>query len=212
MFALPAAASAGGLDVRLGAMWPSADSILFDDDAELYFVSDGDWVGFTGGAEYNMKLVDNLELGFHIDGHGKKVDTAYRDFVREDESDIRQTLELAIVPMGVTLRLVPTGRRAKIAPFVGVGGDVVFYEYKEYGDFIDFFDPELPVIFDSFQSDGVTVGVHVTAGVRFYVSDDFAVVGEARYLWAEDDMDEDFRGNRIDLGGIAATLGVHVRF
>jgi hypothetical protein len=93
-----------------------------------------------------------------------------------------------------------------------VGGDLVVYEYKEYGDFIDFFDPELPVIFDSFQSDGVTVGFHATAGLRFYVSDDFAVVGEARYLWAKDDMDDDFRGNRIDLGGIAATLGVHVRF
>jgi hypothetical protein len=210
--ALPAAAAAGGLDVRLGALWPSADSILFDDDEELYFVNDGDWVGFTGGAEYSIKLVDNLEVGFHLDGYGKHVDTAYRGFEHEDGGDIRQTLELATVPLGVTLRLVPTGRRAKIAPFLGVGGDVVFYEYKEYGDFIDFFDDDLPVIFDSFQSDGVTVGVHATAGVRFYVSDDVAVVGEARYLWAEDDMDDDFRGYRIDLGGIAATLGVHIRF
>ena len=68
VFALPACATAGGLDVRLGAMWPSADSILFDDDSELYFVSDGDWVGFTGGAEYSMRVVDNLELGLHVDG------------------------------------------------------------------------------------------------------------------------------------------------
>jgi hypothetical protein len=212
VFALPAAAAAGGLDVRLGANWPSADSILFDDDNELYFVTDGDWVGFTGGAEYSIKLVDNLELGFHVDGYGKHVDTAYRGFTREDGSDIRQTLELDIVPIGVTFRLVPTSRSAKIAPFVGVGGDLVVYEYKEYGDFIDFVDPDLPVIFDSFRSDGVTVGVHATAGVRFAVSDDVAVVGEARYLWAKDDMDDDFRGNRIDLGGIAATLGVHIRF
>ena len=212
VFALPAAAAAGGLDVRLGAMWPSADSILFDDDEELYFVNDGDWIGFTGGAEYSLKVIDNLELGFHVDGYGKHVDTAYREFVREDGSDIRQTLELDTVPLGFTLRLIPTGRRARVAPFVGVGADVVFYEYKEYGDFIDFFDPALPVIFDSFRSDGVTVGAHATAGVRFFVSDDFAVVGEARYLWAKDDMDDDFRGNRIDLGGISATLGVHIRF
>jgi len=212
LVALPAAADAGGLDVRLGANWPSADSILFDDDEELYFVSDGDWVGFTGGAEYSLKLVDNLELGFHVDGYGKNVDTAYRDFVRDDGSDIRQTLELDIVPVGVTVRLIPTSRRAKVAPFLGVGGDLVLYQYKEYGDFIDFFDPDLPVIFDSFQSDGVTVGVHVTGGLRFYVSDDFAIVGEARYLWAKDDMDDDFRGNRIDLGGWSATLGLHIRF
>lgn len=212
VFALPASAAAGGLDVRLGAMWPSADSILFDDDEELYFVNDGDWVGFTGGAEYSLKVVDNLELGFHIDGYGKNVDTAYRGFEHEEGGDIRQTLELDIVPMGFTLRLIPTSRRAKVAPFVGVGADLVLYEYKEYGDFIDFFDPDLPVLFDSFVSDGVTVGFHATAGVRVFVSDDFAVVGEARYLWAEDDMDDDFRGNRIDLSGIAATLGVHIRF
>jgi hypothetical protein len=211
-FALPAAATAGGLDVRLGAMWPSADSNLFDDDDELYFVNDGDWVGFTGGAEYSIKAANNLELGFSIDGYGKHVDTAYRDFVRDDGSDIRQTLELDVVPIGVTLRLIPTGRNAKIAPFLGVGPDLVLYEYKEYGDFIDFFDPTFPVISDSFRSDGVTVGVHATAGVRFFVSDDVAVVGEARYLWAKDDMDDDFRGNRIDLGGISATLGVHIRF
>jgi hypothetical protein len=212
VFALPAAAAAGGLDVRLGAMWPSADSILFDDDEELYFVNDGDWVGFTGGAEYSLKLVDNLELGLHVDGYGKNVDTAYRGFEHEEGGDILQTLELDIVPIGVTLRLIPTGRRAKIAPFVGVGADLVLYEYKEYGDFIDFFDPDLPVIFDSFASDGVTFGLHATAGVRVFVSDDIAIVGEARYLWAEDDMDDDFRGNRIDLSGIAATVGVHIRF
>ena len=114
--ALPAAAAAGGLDLRLGAFWPKADSNLFDDDSELYFVTDGDWVGFTGGAEYSMKLANNLELGVHLDGYGKHVDTAYRDFVRDDGSDIRQTLELDTAPLGFTLRLIPTGRRAKVAP------------------------------------------------------------------------------------------------
>lgn len=210
--ALPAAAAAGGLDLRLGAFWPNADSNLFDDDSELYFVTDGDWVGFTGGAEYSMKLADNLELGFHLDGYGKHVDTAYRDFVRDDGSDIRQTLELDTAPLGFTLRLIPTGRRAKVAPFVGVGGDMIFYEYKEYGDFVDFFDPTLPVIFDSFRSDGLAWGFHATGGVRVFVSDDVAIVGEARYIVAKDDMDDDFRGNRIDLGGVFATLGVHIRF
>ena len=89
---------------------------------------------------------------------------------------------------------------------------MVFYEYKEYGDFVDFFDPDLPVIPDSFRSDGVAWGFHATGGVRVFVNDDFAIVGEARYLVAKDDMDDDFRGNRIDLGGVFATLGVHIRF
>jgi len=47
---------------------------------------------------------------------------------------------------------------------------------------------------------------------------DFAIVGEARYLWSAKDMGDDFAPtepgfkNRIDLSGWTWTVGVHVRF
>jgi hypothetical protein len=44
------------------------------------------------------------------------------------------------------------------------------------------------------------------------VSDDVSIVGEARYYWSKTDMGDDFRNTEIDLGGLAATVGVHVRF
>ena len=47
---------------------------------------------------------------------------------------------------------------------------------------------------------------------------DIAIVGEAKYLWAHDDMGDDFLPNapglvnRIDLSGWIFTGGVHLRF
>jgi len=209
-------ASAAGLDVRFGGFFPSADSHLFDDDSALYTVSDGDWKGFAGGMEGNFILTKNVELGLSIDGYGRSVDTQYRDYERDNGAPIFQTLTLETLPVGVTIRFVPTSRRAKIAPFIGGGGDVVFWWYKEHGDFVDFFDPTLPVIHDSFQSHGTAFGFHGEAGLRVSVNDDISIVGQAKYTHAkEDHMGEDFsniRSPALDLSGWTGTIGMHIRF
>lgn len=211
-------ASAGGLDVRLGAFFPRADSNLFYDDEELYLVQKSDWVGFAGGVEYNQVMAKNLELGIHVDGYGKTIDTSYREFVRPDDSEIYQTLRLNVVPFGLTVRLVPTSKRTKVAPYVGGGIDLFYWKYEEWGDFIDFWDPEMAIYNDAFYSSGVAFGFHATGGVRFYLNRDFAIVAEGRYQWAEAEMGDDFAPtepgliNRLDLSGATAYLGVHVRF
>jgi len=210
--ALPAAANAGGLDLRIGGFQPHANSNLFDDDAELYTVRKRNWRGITGGAEFSSRIARNFEIGFNLDGYGKELDTHYRDVVREDGSEIRQTLKLTIVPVGVTVRLVPTSRHTRIAPFIGAGVDAFFWKYEEFGDFVDFVDPANPIIADSFRSDGVATGFHVAGGLRLFVSDDFGVTGEVRYTVAKGNMGDDFAGNRIDVGGFGATVGVHFRF
>jgi opacity protein-like surface antigen len=215
--ALPGSASAGGLDLRVGAFLPSADSNLFDDDADLYIVNgeritDGKWRGFTGGAEVQVSLSREVELGFHIDGYGRKLHTAYREFEGPGGRDVQQTLDLTVVPMGITLRVAPGGRHATVVPFAGVGADLIYWKYEEFGEFIDFVDPSLPIINDSFRSDGVKPGFHVSGGLRFALSHDFSLVGEARYQFAKADMGDDFRGNKVDLGGLSATLGLHIRF
>lgn len=213
---LPATSSAAGLDVRIGGFFPSADSHLFDDNNSLYTVSDGDWKGFTGGVEGNFILARNVELGLHIDGYGRSVDTEYRDYENENGSPIFQSLKLETIPIGFSLRFVPTSRRAKIAPYVAVGGDVVFWRYREIGDFVDFFDPELPIIPDSFESTGAAFGFHAAAGLRVSLNEDISIVGEGKYMYAkEDNMGDDFRNIEspaLDLSGWYGTIGVHVRF
>ena len=211
-------ARASGLDVRLGAFVPNANSNLFLDDESLYFVSKSDWVGFTGGAEYNHVLAKNIEMAVFVDGYSRTIDTSYRDWTRPDGSDIFQTLKLQMVPFGLTLQVVPTSKRTKLAPFLGGGVDLFYWKYEEWGDFIDFWDPDLPVYEDYFISDGVTFGFHATGGVRIYFNRDFALVVRGVYQWAEADMGGDFspnepgQFNRLDLSGASVTFGLHIRF
>ncbi len=118
-----------------------------------------------------------------------------------------------MVPLGVSLRAVPTSRRARVAPFVEVGADVVFYEYREFGDFIDFQDPTRAIYSDAFKASGAAPGFHVAGGIRVPVSDDFNIVGQYRYQIAKKkDMGDDFGGLALDLNGGMATFGVNIRF
>ena len=217
-------ARAGGFDVRLGAYFPSANSNLFEDINSLYArgasfgtdtppgVQKSDWQGFFGGIEYNHKVAHNVELAVSVDGYSKTLDTSYRDYVREDDSPIQQTLHLNVVPVGVSVRFVSTNRHTKVAPFLVLGADAMVYRYEEYGDFVDFFDDDRPVIADSFVSGGVGFGLHAAGGLRFALGDDFAIVTEGRYFWSKKNLGDDFSQNRIDLGGWAVTAGFHVRF
>jgi opacity protein-like surface antigen len=224
-------ARAGNLEMRLGAFFPRADSgarapndfDLFRDVSALYTKSDelhpvtkSDWIGWFGGAQYNFKIAKNLEFGIGIDGYGRTLDTEYTDYERDNGMPIYQTLKLDIVPTSLELRLIPTSRNARIAPFLGVGFDLIYWKYEEFGDFIDFTDPDLPVLPDSFIADGLNPGWHVSAGVRFGITDDVGIVAQGRYMWGKakmgGDFDDDFPNNRLDLSGVSATLGVSLRF
>jgi hypothetical protein len=114
--------------------------------------------------------------------------------------------------------VIPTGKNSPVAPYVGVGIDAIFYSYREYGDLIDFFDPELTIYDDEIQATGAALGVHAVAGLRVYLNHDVAIVGEGRYQWAKKDMGDDFAPNepglvnRIDLSGASFTVGLHIKF
>jgi hypothetical protein len=226
LVAAAGSASAGGLDVRIGGFFPRGNDTLFADLNSLY-TPDGDqnhgvrardFRGVFGGIEYNTLIVPHLELGVHLDAYGKTLETSYRDYTREEDVEIQQRLKLSIVPLGATLRVIPTGKNSPVAPYLGVGIDAIFYSYKEYGDLIDFFDPELTIYDDEIQATGAALGVHAVAGLRVYLNRDVAIVGEGRYQWAKKDMGDDFAPNepglvnRIDLSGASFTIGLHVRF
>lgn len=216
---VPLQAAAGSVEVRLGAFLPRADSSLFADTADLFGTQKSDWRGFSGGLEFAGELAPNVELGVHVDGYSRSLDTSYREFTRPSGREIQQTLELTMVPVGLTLRLVPGQRHAFVRPYVGGGVDLIFWKYEEFGDFIDFDSANLDIVADAFQSDGVKVGFHAVGGLRLRLSDDFSLTGEARYQFGgRPVMGDDFeaRGpgleNKLDLNGASFTAGINLRF
>jgi len=216
--AAPATAQAASLQLRIGGFIPRADSNLFRDDSELYTVDKEDWRGVTGGAEFTFEPSDHVEFGLHLDGYSRTVDTNYRNYTRPSGSEILQSLRLTLVPLGATLRLLPTDRYATLQPYVGVGPDLVFYKYEEFGDFIDFGSEDLDIDSDHFRSEGVKPGFHVVGGLRVRLGHDFSVLGEARYQWARARMGDDFRPQpgqdalRLDMSGLSAVVGLSIRF
>ncbi len=226
LVAAAGSASAGGLDVRIGGFFPRGSDTLFEDLNSLYTPDENpdhgvkakDFRGVFGGIEYNTVILPYVELGVGLDGFGKTVESSYRDYTRPGDVEIRQKLKLNIVPLGATLRFMPTDKSAPVAPYVGAGVDAIFYTYEESGDFIDFWDPDLTIHEDDFKANGAALGVHVVGGIRVYLNRDFAIVGEGRYQWAKKDMGGDFAPNepglvnRIDLSGASFTVGLHVRF
>jgi len=153
-------AGAAGFDARIGAYFPRGDETLFQDDRSLYFVDKSDFYGLYGGVEFNKVLMRNVELGISLDGYERTTDTSYRDYTHSDGGEIRQSLKFRQVPLGVTIRFLPTSKRAKVVPYVGGGVDAIFWNYEEFGDLIDFQSPDCdtdvgcPIVPDHFRSHG----------------------------------------------------------
>jgi hypothetical protein len=216
--AVPATGSAASLQLRIGGFMPRADSLLFRDLTELYTVDKDDFHGVTGGAEFTFEPSDHVEFGLHLDGYSRTVDTSYRNYTRPSGNEIFQSLRLTVIPLGATLRLLPTDRYATLQPYVGVGPDIFFYKYEEFGDFIDFGSDDLDISSDHFRSENAAPGFHVTGGLRVRLGHDFSVLGEARYQWAKDEMGDDFRQQpgqpplEIDMSGLSVVVGLSIRF
>lgn len=226
---LASGAQAGSLDLRGGAFFPNGDTgsrternfDLFKDVESLYTrhgrnIRKSDWIGALGGAQYNFKIARGLEIGLGVDGYSRTLDTEYRDYERDNGQPIRQRLRLEIVPVSAELRLTSTRRYDRVKPFLAIGADLFYWRYEEFGDFVRFSDPALPVREDSFVSDGATPGFHVSGGLRIGITDDVGLIAQGRYQWGSTNMGkgfrDDFPDNKLDLSGATATLGINVRF
>ncbi|MBK5257477.1 MAG: outer membrane beta-barrel protein [Vicinamibacteria bacterium] len=208
----PQEARASGVEARIGGMVPRAKSILFDDSVILYQVEKKDFAGVFGGIEFTKSLAPNIELGLSIDGYGKEIPTTYRDFTRPSGREIDQTLRLVIVPTSAIIRVVPSGRYRTLAPYAGVGVAAMFWQYEEFGDFIDFDRNDLPVVSDSFKSNGATTGFVLNAGLRYRINEDVQVTADFRNFSGKQKMGGDFAPNEIDVSGAAFTLGFRLTF
>ena len=206
------AAHASGFELRIGGMQPRAKSILFDDSVALYEIEKKDFGGGFGGIEFTKNLSSNIELGLSVDGYGREIDTNYRDFTRPSGREIEQTLRLAIVPASAIVRLLPSGRYRKLTPYIGAGVSAIFWQYEEFGDFIDFGQRTQPVVADSFESKGTSTGFVINAGLRYRINEDFQVTADFRNFSGKQKMGGDFSPNEIDVSGAALSLGVRLTF
>jgi hypothetical protein len=200
-----------GEDSRVAGDVLNADRCIdtsFACDPLLFQVND--FRGVTLGGEWLVGLGDYFEAGAGIGFYQRTAPSVYEFLTNADGSEIQQDLKLRIVPITGTVRFIPTGRRAPIQPYVGVGIGIFNWRYSETGSFVQSSTSE--VFRANFTANGTNVGPVVLGGVKAPVGDAFLIGGEIKYQKAEGDLNTDFLGDKIDLGGFSYQAVLQFRF
>lgn len=195
----------------LGFFEPEASSRYWDEAFEVFTGSPSDFEDFVFGADYLWRTSRNGGLLFGGSIYEGRATQAYIDWVDAEGRDISHTttLELADLTAAYVLRF----GRSSVQPYVGGGGGLLWWKLREEGSFIDFVDPEYPIIFASYLADGTTWELFALAGIDFRLGRRWSFFFEGRYRWAEDELNLDFSGfGTIDLSGGQLAGGVAYNF
>jgi len=162
------------------------------------------------GVEWLLPVGEFLEFGAGAAFTSRTVPSVYDELVNRDGSEIEQEMKLRVAPFTATVRLLPFGRSRAVQPYVGGGIGLFSYRYSEVGDFVDFTDRS--VFRDQFVATGTETGGVALAGIRFPIGDAWSLGGEVRWQKASADLNDDFLGTTLDLGGFHYLATLHVKF
>lgn len=209
------------VSLRLGMAQPSADSKVFAFTSEKLTMSRGDFAGASAAADLDITITRRVAFQMGVAVSARETGSEYRDFIDNNNLPIEQRTAFRRVPLtaGLKLYLTSPGRSlgrfawvpSKLTPYVTAGGGLMYYSFRQSGDFVDFQN------FDVFplelESSGWTSMAYGSAGVNYALSARLGLVTEARYDRAQAPMGRDFVGfDRIDLSGLSLTTGLHLRF
>jgi hypothetical protein len=211
----PPALAQQAINISLGYFAVTGEDARTDGDV---LVANRDILAFdirdfdTGsvGVEWLLPIGEFLEVGAGAAFTSRTVPSIYDEFVNRDGSEIEQDMKLRIVPFTATVRLLPFGRSRAVQPYVGGGLGVFNYRYSEVGDFVDFTDRS--VFRDQFVAEGTETGGVALAGIRFPIGPAWSLGGEVRWQKASADLNDDFLGTTLDLGGFHYLATIHVKF
>jgi hypothetical protein len=200
--------SVGGFSPRSETSRTTGDVLVNNLDFLAFRISD--FSGWLFGGEYLTALGGNFDAGFGAGYYQRTVPTVYNDFVNANGTEIEQDLRLRVVPFTASVRWLPMGHHNGVEPYIGAGVGVFNYHYSETGQFLA---TDGSIFQGNFAGSGTATGPVILGGVRVPVGS-WGVGGELRYQWASGSLpaDQDFSGNKIDLGGLTYTFTINVRF
>lgn len=206
---------------------PNAGSDIFEFVTTELTLDRSDFVGFNVGADLAYSLRPRLDLTFSAGYARSSAPSESAKWIGTDDLPIAQTTVFSRLPLTVGLKayILPRGEAigslawipARFSPFIGAGGGAMRFTFEQEGEFVDEESADLEIFTDQLRSDGWAPTAHVLGGFDFALSPRWGVTTEARYSWGRgelgQDYDDDYQGwHRIDLSGLSATMGLHVRF
>jgi hypothetical protein len=211
-------ASAG---IRGGWLFARAGSDWYDFVTRNLTLENQDFNRPAIGGDIGVTLSRRLELVFSLDYSQASSGSEYRDFVDNLRMPIQQVTELKQTNISGALKfyLLDRGREisrlawvpSTVVPYVGAGGGALWYKLSQTGDFVDFVDSS--IFGDSLRSQGAGPSAHVFAGVDVRMWRRLYLTLEARHLWADADLGNDWIDfDPIDLTGTRLSAGITVVF
>jgi hypothetical protein len=175
----------------------------------------------TFGGQLGIRVKPRISFTADVDWGRSSTNSEYRHFIGTDQLPVSQTTALtqSNVSLSVRFDVTSAGQRIsrlawiprRFVPFVGAGGGLSYYDFTQYGEFVDYTDRS--IFRNTFDSTGWTPSGHLLAGADVEVWRKVYLTVEARYLWAHGDLGADFKGfDGIDLSGFHWTSGINVVF
>ncbi len=201
----------GSLRVWMGVFEPAADSRYWDDVFADFTGAASDFQDGVVGVDYLWRTSSSGGVLFGTSAYEGQTTQAYRDYVDERGYDISHLTTLD--QWDLTATWVARLGQGQVVPYVGVGGGFLHWRLTEEGDFIDFVDPDMPIVFARYRDEGWTWEALALVGLDFQVSYRWSVFVEGRYRWADDELGGDLAGlGTIDLGGGQVAAGLSWNF
>jgi opacity protein-like surface antigen len=205
-------------------LFASAGSDIYDFMTEQLTVERSSFNAPGFGAEFGVNVTPRLDVLAGFDLAKSSTPSHYREKSEQVGNaflPIQQTTELQTTSMFVNAKfaLIPRGRTisrfawipSTIVPYVGVGGGVTKYNFRQQGDFVDFSNDN--IFSDTFRSQGWAPTMHVLGGTDIQVFKRIFLSVEGRYSWAHGKLDSDFIDfEPMDLGGFRFGAGFHIAF
>lgn len=207
--------------IRGSWIFASAGSDLYDFVTRRLTLEKNHFNRPAFAADVAFNLTSRLQLEGAVELTRMQRASEYRDFVDNNLLPIEQTtaLNTTHVMAGVRYALRPRGRDvsrlvwvpSKVIPYVGAGAGAVFYQFRQYGDFVDFVDNS--IFFESFRSQGWAPTAHVFGGVDLQIHRGLYATVQGRFTKASGTLGSDFIGfDPIDLSGFRMSAGINLLF
>jgi hypothetical protein len=211
----------GWVAVRGTWLMPRAGGDLFTFVRDQLTIERSDFSTPAIAGELGFAITPRLSAAGGMEFSRQTVGSEYRRFIDNFGLPIHQTTALSQTNISGSVRfhLRDQGRRISrlafvpraILPYVGAGGGLLYYEFVQRGDFVDFVT--LRVFPDVFRSQGWAPSAHLFGGTDFRVWRGVLIGVEGRYLWSHSDLDSDFIGfDGIDLDGFRVSSGLSIMF
>jgi opacity protein-like surface antigen len=166
------------------------------------------------GVEWLVPLGDYFEAGAGASFSRRTVPSVYTEFIDEDGTEIDQESRMRLMPVAVTVRVLPLGQTSPVQPYLGGGLAIVAWRYSEFGEFIDF-QRNNAIFREQYVASGNATGPVILGGLRF-AGDAMSGGFEVRYHSADAPLGDRFAtldpDLRIDVGGWTYQATVGVRF